>query len=310
MSTRYVWEKCEKEFRYASVGADSYDFYAGLKPDIIGYCANNIIKEANGTVSLSGGIVPYDQYNTDQVNALTYPYFAQKQSGNTEYAHCFISKPIAQGNYPVWKQVGGGANRKMVIRWSNGETAGDVEVYTQKSSQGAFISNVSGDSKSTYPEDGSQGDNWYVYKGSNSIDPLSITYSSSRPERGERVTVMLNPRANALGGTVSYLYQCSIDGGRTWATAGEATTETEKEITVPSNAERFTVRVRAQDDIGFTSTDYVTGSTVEVQTMKLWVGVDNKARPGRKLWVGIDGKARPVAAAWVGDENGKARKWF
>jgi len=70
------------------------------------------------------------------------------------------------------------------------------------------------------------------------------------------------------------------------------------------------VRVQASDDIGFTSTTYIRSAHIKVQLMRLWVGVDNKANPGKKLWVGVDGKARRVVRAWAGDENGKARRWF
>lgn len=113
-----------------------------------------------------------------------------------------------------------------------------------------------------------------------------------------------------LGGTVFYQYQYSLDGGNTWLNAGTETTATETEIMIPDGAEQFVARVRASDDWGFISTDYITGSNVMVQTMRLWMGVEHAARRGRKLWVGVDGKARQVVRAWVGDENGKAKRWF
>ena len=113
-----------------------------------------------------------------------------------------------------------------------------------------------------------------------------------------------------LGYTISYLYQYSANNGTSWITVGNATADTQKEITVPDKAEQFMARVRAQDDIGFTSADYVAGENLMVQTMLLWVGVDGVARRGRKMWVGVNGEARPIVHGWVGDENGKARRWF
>lgn len=110
--------------------------------------------------------------------------------------------------------------------------------------------------------------------------------------------------------TVSYLYQYSTNGGASWVNAGGITTDTQKEITIPNDAEQFMVRVRAQDDIGFTSNDYVSGANLTVQTIRLWIGVANTAKQGRKLWIGVDGKARRAVRAWVGDETGKARRWF
>lgn len=169
---------------------------------------------------------------------------------------------------------------------------------------------VSSSSSEAHPDDGAYGSSWYVYQGSDSIDPLSISYSNSKPERGDSVSVMVNAPQDNLGGIISYLYQYSTDGGNTWTTAGSATSDTQKEITVPDNAEQFMARVRAQDDIGFTSLDYVAGANLEVRTMHLWVGVDGAARRGRKLWVGVNGAARQVVRAWVGDGNGKAKRWF
>lgn len=113
-----------------------------------------------------------------------------------------------------------------------------------------------------------------------------------------------------LGYTVSYLYQYSINGGSSWITVGSATEDTQIEIIIPENAEQFMARARAQDDIGFTSADYVAGTNLAVQTMRLWVGAANAAKQGQKLWVGVGGTARQVVRGWVGDENGKARRWF
>lgn len=110
--------------------------------------------------------------------------------------------------------------------------------------------------------------------------------------------------------TVSYLYQYSTNSGVSWVTVGTATADTQMEITIPDGAEQFMARVRAQDDIGFTSADYVSGANVDVQTMRLWAGVNGVAKEGRKLWVGVNGTARPVVRGWVGDESGTARRWF
>lgn len=174
---------------------------------------------------------------------------------------------------------------------------------------------VSSATSFSYPNNGAgtvsgTTNNWYVYKGSDSIDPVSVTCFPENPERGQVVTVTVNPRANYLGGTVSYLYQYSINGGLNWSNAGSVTTDIQKEITVPENAEQFMVRVRAQDNLGFTSADYVTGNNSSVQTMMLLAGIENVAKQGKKLWIGVNGTAHKVTRGWVGDSNGVAKRFF
>lgn len=112
-----------------------------------------------------------------------------------------------------------------------------------------------------------------------------------------------------LGYTVSYLYQYSINGGSSWITVGAATEDTQIEIIIPENAEQFMARARAQDDIGFTSADYVAGANLAVQTMRLCIGVNSVARKGVKSWVSPDGTAHRFKRAFVGID-GKARRWF
>lgn len=112
-----------------------------------------------------------------------------------------------------------------------------------------------------------------------------------------------------LGYTVFYLYQYSINGGSSWITVGTATADTQIEIMIPERAEQFMARARAQDDIGFTSADYVAGANLAVQTMRLCIGVNSVARKGVKSWVSPDGTAHRFKRAFVGID-GKARRWF
>lgn len=52
---------------------------------------------------------------------------------------------------------------------------------------------ASSTNRNEYPDDGAANGSWYVYKGSDSIDPLSVTYNTDRPERGKPVTVAVEP---------------------------------------------------------------------------------------------------------------------
>lgn len=235
----------------------------------------------------------------DEYSEPLYWLTANNRGGNGYYMFTLIAvkeSERGEASSPNWAQYA----RDFSLYTTNGVDAqGPNKIGTVSSGTSGF-----------YPEDGASRQKWYSFKGSDSIDPLGIAYSSSKPERGEAVAVTVDVPSNNLGGNISYLYQYSVNGGSTWVSAGSATAEIQKEITVPDNAEQFMARVRAQDDIGFVSADYVTGANLEVQTMHLWVGVDGIARRGRKLWVGVNGVAHPVVRGWVGDANGKAKRWF
>jgi len=124
------------------------------------------------------------------------------------------------------------------------------------------IGNASASSSSHYPSDGLSDDYYYLYRGSDNIDPTAISYPTTGLTPGQSITVTVTPRSNTYGGTISYLYQYSTNGGSTWTNSGAATTSTSKSITIPSNAAQFMARIRAQDDMGFTSTTYVTGDNI------------------------------------------------
>lgn len=196
------------------------------------------------------------------------------------------------------------------VNWTAIELPSSIRLTDVTYGDGRFVA-VAGanSSKSAYSVDGI---NWTETALPDTATWISVAYGDEKfvavANGSNKATYA--PTTSDTAGVISYLYQYSTDGGKSWVSAGNATTDTQKEITVPSNAEFFMARVRAQDDIGFTSSDYVAGANLEVQVMKLWVGVDNKARRGKKLWIGVDGKARRVVRAWVGDESGKARRWF
>ena len=150
---------------------------------------------------------------------------------------------------------------------------------------------------------------WRVYKGSDSIDPLSVSCLQNTLYGGEPVTVQVEARTPTYGGTISYQYQYSVDGGKTWTNAGSKTTNTSLEIVLPAEAQQFQARVLASDNYGFTSATYVYSPALEVSQLKAYVGVNGKARPVVKIYVGVDGKAREVVKGYVGI-NGKARKFL
>lgn len=179
-------------------------------------------------------------------------------------------------------------------------------------SQGDYIGLASSSASNRYPTDsggGAKDGAWFIYKGSDNIDPYSVNYSSDELEAGKNITVTLNPRSNTYGGTVYYQYSYSTNGGTSWTNYGGKTTSTSQNITVPSNATQFRVRVQTSDDMGFTSTDYVTGTNLEVSQMKAYVGEKGIARKVDKMYIGVNGVARQVIKGYVG-VDGVARKFL
>ena len=126
-------------------------------------------------------------------------------------------------------------------------------------SKGSLIENVSGTSNSTYPTDAISGSYWYTYQGNDIIDPNGVTLSLS----GTNVTATVNTRSNTYGGTISYQYEYSINGGATWTTVA-TTSSTSYNMAIPSNAKSIIVRVKAQDNYGFTSNTYLYSNGISI----------------------------------------------
>lgn len=171
-----------------------------------------------------------------------------------------------------------------------------------------LLGDVSGGNRSSYPGNGISGGYFYLYRGSDSIDPLSINYPMDNLRPGDKITISVSKSSSIkYGGTISYLYQYQLNGG-SWTNI-QTTSAESISFTVPSNAKTIRFRVRAQDDMGFVSTTYVTGDTAGVERLNLWVGINGKAKKGAELYVGVNGKARKVVAAYIG-VNGKARRFL
>lgn len=114
-----------------------------------------------------------------------------------------------------------------------------------------------------YPQNGASGTDFYVFKGSDSIDPASLSYPAS-PKSTVPITITVAPAAgNVYGGTVSYQYEVSLDGGGSWAQLG-LTTALTMDYTIPKGTQTFRARVQARDDLGFTSSEWIYGPQVAV----------------------------------------------
>ena len=122
---------------------------------------------------------------------------------------------------------------------------------------------VASASSGDYPNNGSSGGNWYVYRGSDVIDPSSVTIPASI-QGGTSIDITVTPSTGKkYGGTVSYTYQYRLNGGG-WQALSWPTTATTQRLTVPKGTTSVQVQVRAQDNLGFTSSTWVASASVEV----------------------------------------------
>lgn len=323
MSTRYVWNKCNIKYpepTWENAGADaiqgdeavfsngkaSSSFQPVLYKGTSSWSTTRVVVQPDGETSDitgSGGTNP---------SATKYPYAFG--------VSLFAKKPDTLSDAFWWldsKTTSSSGNNIRIIRISKGSYSNYYEYYTgsislSDISKGSIVAKVSSDSNQSYPTNSYKEPNkgqtlseWYEYLGSDDIDPISVTYSDARP--GKSLTITVNPRSNTYGGTISYLYQYKVNGGA-W-TDIQTTTATSIDFTVPANAKTVQFRVRAQDNMGFTSTTYVAGASVIVERLNAWIGVNGKARKGVELYVGVNGKARKVTAAYIG-VNGKARRFL
>lgn len=123
--------------------------------------------------------------------------------------------------------------------------------------QGSYIDQRSNASSYYYPYDDEYGGYYYVRQGSDEVDPTAVTVPDDIDD-GTTIQISITPNTGkTYGGTISYTYQYRYDGG-SWQTLS-TTTATTVSLAVPKDQySTLEVRVRAQDDMGFTSSDWIT----------------------------------------------------
>ena len=126
--------------------------------------------------------------------------------------------------------------------------------------QGSYIDQRSNASSGAYPSNDESGGYYYVRQGSDEVDPTAVTVPDDIDD-GTTIQISLTPNTGkTFGGTISYTYQYRYDGG-SWQTLS-TTTATTVSLAVPKGQySTLEVRVRAQDDMGFTSNTWVSSGS-------------------------------------------------
>lgn len=140
---------------------------------------------------------------------------------------------------------------------------------------------------------------WRAYRGSDTIDPTAVTYSTNDLYPNESVTITVTPVTPTYGGIIYYQYQYSTNGGSTWTNLGSRTTDTSKTMTIPEGATQFRARVTASDGWGFTSTTPVLGANLGVSQLKAFATINALHRSGVKMYATVDGKIREITKGYA-----------
>lgn len=309
MSTRYVWKKygVKKEYvDFKSSDTASGCVFSNIKPSTYVKCGTSYIFNEYGEYSI-GGTSTYPSL-VATFSADTYPYISCEGGtsnvvvgGQPGRKTLLQNTHIGSGYYWALSQsnISNGYSDctvKLVssINSTTPNYQATIRYGVQQSVQGDFVANVSSASSGAYPQNGADSaeNNYYVYQGSDSIDPANVTYPASIIA-GQSITVTVTPSStNTYGGTVTYQYEYSSNGGTSWSLL-KTTTDTSISYTVPTGYTQIRFRVKASDNTGFVSSSYVTGVNTTVITPNL----DPNAPAS--LNVGDTVKGKPIVVQWT-----------
>ena len=261
MSTRYFWNRYDDEYTlsYSSMGSSQHYFDSsdGLSVNREAW----MMTEERSTPrysSVSGGMSgdAFNHYNNFNEGDEDICYFV-----------C-IKDPDKNTVRECW---GAGGDRIMVeyndsgsLRVSVSGGARNLRHYTTQRAADYDDprGSVSSASRGAYPNNGWRSPYWYEYQGSDTVDPAAVSLPASI-FGGDTVTATVTPSTGKVyGGTVTYTWQYRLDGGA-WQSLASGTAATQQ-LTVPAGTNTVEVQVRANDDLGFTSSTWVSSGAVAV----------------------------------------------
>lgn len=270
MSVRYVWGRYSIDTSYSY----RWRWYAdGDSPteDYINVSSGNwysyksiSFNSSNGSVSGSGPSSSMAN-NFSSTQAATYPIMGRSQSNSgSGYKKFYRANLRGQSSEALWYLLSYGGDREYAYVSLAYIDDYDQLYVDEEQSQGSFNAWVSSPSASSYPNYDISGSYFYESETQDNLDPVSVTIPSTiLPNQEIQITVSPSSDAqNNTYGTISYLYEYCVDDG-SW-TAINTTSSTSVNFTVPATALTIQVRVRVQDNIGFTSNDYVISSKVNI----------------------------------------------
>ena len=256
MSTRYVWSKWSVN---KSLSKTKENPYSGFP---LSDTASTHVVYYSPTVSISSdGLITLDSprqfTTTDSMFSLGRNYWYYDSYRN-------LTECLKNGRCQIMRR---GVDDYQVWGYGSYSSDGPVEWYNVAVTKGSTsYGNVSSANSGAYPANSYSGNYWYVSLGSDTIDPVSLSYTD--PVRAGGTVNLTITHSNGIvhGGTITYTIQTTTNG-EDYYDAG-TTTGTTFAVTVPKDAAIWNVRVYAKDDTGFVSTTYVYGNNVDT-----WVTV-------------------------------------
>lgn len=131
--------------------------------------------------------------------------------------------------------------------------------------KGEFVDYISSDKENAYYDGyNSSSGYYYVYEGSDNIDPQAVTLPDPIDD-GTTIQITVTPSTEKVySGTVSYTYQYRYDSSWQWQTL-TTTTALTASLQVPKNTyQTLEARVQAQDNLGFTSRTWVSSGVKNI----------------------------------------------
>ena len=298
MSTRYIWGKYKPELRYywkslpVSNGNTCWvqESKSYGRDALIGITSRPTLNDSNGKATYTGsyhGVAsgsysidsndyPWAIYATQTGPSYSGPEISLIESGSATIT-VDLTKDLDTDRYMVFNR--GYTNTSWqftsvpdmwnVGLWgSSGKSYYGFTVYKSDSGYrpGAFQQWLSSSRSSEYPNyDVDYPDGYFYYsEDQDVIDPVSVSIPDSILYDSD-ITISIAASEDAINntyGNISYTYSYKFND-TDW-TDIKTTSETTCSLRVPSGKKTVKVRVRAQDDIGFTSSTYVESNEVSV----------------------------------------------
>lgn len=251
MSTRYVWNRYD-------------DCYELTRSSLANGTVLQIVDSANREIHYTTEKVTRPRYSSVSGEfALRNVTTKNLNSGDNQDCTYFY---LTDDEDNVYGDSGDSVNVRYNDSRSVSVSCSTATLYRYRTQRAADHStphgSVSSSSSGTYPTNGWRSPYWYEYQGHDSIDPARVSLPGNIMG-GDTITASITPSSGkTYGGTVSYTYQYRLDGGA-WQTL-TTTTETTQSITVPKGTNTVEAQVRAQDNLGFTSSTWVSSGAITV----------------------------------------------